>query len=224
MLEYLHNWVIHMDPGGAILIGATGTWIIAVIALGDRLRRPRLRIKKDGFSGTKASHGTQSVRYYFVCVKNQCRRFVSAHEVQAVITRIEKSSAAGPEIIFDEDMPLAWQRQEYLEHPILTLGTPGRAGVFFVQQDGTLGITTALTPKGTLPAHFPREHKGQCTLWITLKALSIEADSRPLKLRIDWSGRWHDGKAEIENECKVAIEPTNPIAKRLSAVTRRMSK
>ena len=199
-----------MDPWVAILIGAVGTWLIAIVAVGDRLKgfflKPKLRIERNGFSGTKATHQNGlSARYYFVRVENQYRP-IPAHKVQAVLTRIEKSGPAGPERIFDEVMPLPWQRQEL--EPLLTrtLGTSMLAAVFYVQQDGTLGITP-LAPSGTVAGHFPREHKGRCTLWVTLRALSIEADSPSIRLRIEWSGQWHDGKAEIEGQCKVTIDP-----------------
>jgi len=196
----------------AVLIGAVGTWIIAIVAIGDRLRglflRPRLRILPDGFSGTIVNHNNgQRARYYFVKVENQRRQIASAHQVEVVLTRIQKSGAAAPETIFDEVMPLPWRRQELQRLLTRTLGTSSLAGVFYVQQDGTLGITPALTPGGTVAGHFPREHKGQCTLWVTLRALSIEADSPSIRLRIEWSGQWHDGKAEIEGQCRLAIDP-----------------
>jgi hypothetical protein len=199
-----------MAPGCAILIGAVGTWVIAVAALWDRLSTffLKLYIERYGFSGTTATHqNEQKARYYFVRVKNPCRRIVSAHEVQAVITKIEQSSDAGRVTIFEEVMPLPWQRQEYQTLPPRTIGTPMLAGVFFVQQDGTLGITPAVAPGGTVASHFPPPQKGKWTLWITLMALSIEVDSRPVRLRIEWSGQWHDGKAEIERQCIVTIEP-----------------
>lgn len=199
-----------MDAWVAILIGAVGTWIIAIVAVGDRLRtfflKPKLRIQPNGF-GDLADHGDgKKARYYFVRVENQ-RKPVPAHEVQATLTRIEKSGTARPEIIFDEIMPLPWQRQELQPLLTRTLGTSTLAGVFFVQNDGTLVITPALTPSGMWPRHFPREHKGRCTLWVTLRAVSNEDDSPWVRLRIEWSGQWHDGKAEIENQCTVQIDP-----------------
>jgi|SRR6266404_5316806 len=105
-----------MEPWIAILIGAVGTWIIAIIAVGDRLIaylfRPELRVEKGEFSGTVATHaGDQKARYYLVRVRNP-KRIPPAHEVELMITKIEKSGASGPEILFDEIMPLSWQRQE----------------------------------------------------------------------------------------------------------------
>ena len=58
-----------METWVAILIGAAGTWLIAVIALSQRLTsyflRPTLGVELDGFSGTIATHGNgRKARYY----------------------------------------------------------------------------------------------------------------------------------------------------------------
>jgi hypothetical protein len=49
-----------METWKAILIGAAGTWVIAVIALAQRFGalflRPTLRVEMEGFSGTIARH------------------------------------------------------------------------------------------------------------------------------------------------------------------------
>jgi hypothetical protein len=102
-------------------------------------------------------------------------------------------------------MQLPWARQEYLSLLTRTIGTPASGSVFFVQENGMLGFTPAIATGGVLASHFPREHQGPCTLWVTLRALSIEADSEPLRLKIDWNGQWHPGKAEIERACLVSI-------------------
>ena len=60
-----------------------------------------------------------------------------------------------------------------------------------------------------LPSHFPRLHQGPATLWVTLRAVSIEADRRSIRLKIEWSGQWYPSKAEIENACKVSVIPTH---------------
>ncbi len=139
-----------MEPWKAILIGAAGTWVVAVMAVfGDWVKswfKPRLNVGKGEFSNSPAIHANgQSTRYYLVRVSNDRRAVRAAHEVQLVLTRIEKSGAKGIETIFDEIMPLSWQRQEL--HPLLTrtVGTDAIASLFFVQEDGLLGITPALS-------------------------------------------------------------------------------
>jgi hypothetical protein len=194
-----------------MIAGVLGTWAIAALAIwGDTLRsrffKPVLHIEKDGFSGTVGTHQNgHKARYYNIRVKNRKRQLTlaQAHEVQVVLTRIEKSGSHGPEVLFDEMMPLPWLRGEYDRLLTRTVGSDGLAQLFFVQDDGILGITPAIPPNGMLLGHFPREHTGRSTLWVTLRAVSIEADSPPIRLKIEWSGTWHAGKAEIEDACPV---------------------
>jgi hypothetical protein len=123
-----------METWKAILIGAAGTWVIAVIALAQRFGalflRPTLRVEMEGFSGTIARHGNGlSARYYLMRVRNP-RRVPPADEVQLVLTQIEKSGPHGPEMLFDEIMPLGWARQELA--PLLTrkIGPDALAALF----------------------------------------------------------------------------------------------
>jgi hypothetical protein len=147
-----------------------------------------------------------SARYYKVPVTNP-KRFPPAHEAQLVLTRIEKSGAHGPEVIFEEIMPITWERQEL--YPLLTrtIGSDQIASLFFIQEDGVLGFTPALTPTGGHAAQFPREHKGAVTLWVTLRAVSIEADSPSVRLKIDWKGQWRADKLGLSANCPVTIDP-----------------
>jgi hypothetical protein len=166
-----------------------------------------LTVQSNGFSGTTATHNNGlKARYYFVRVENKRRRLSSAHEVQLVLIRIQKSGRAGPEIVFDEIMPLPWQRQEYERLLTRTIGSPMLGGIFYVQEDGVFSFTPAVAAGG-IAAHFPQPQQGASTWWITLRALSIETDSPPVRLRIDWNGQWHAGKAELEGACTVSIDP-----------------
>ncbi|HEX3524829.1 MAG TPA: hypothetical protein VHT52_22420, partial [Stellaceae bacterium] len=126
-----------METWKAILIGAAGTWVIAVIALAQRFGalflRPTLQVEMDGFSRTISRHGNGlNARYYIMRVRNP-RRVPPAEEVQLVLTRIEKSGSHGPEILFDEIMPVVWIRHEL--SPLLTrkIGPDALAALFFVQ-------------------------------------------------------------------------------------------
>ena len=194
---------VHMESWVAILIGACGTWIIAIIAIGDRLIGPRLRVRKGEFSGSMAQHPPHSARYYVVPVWNSRRSFRTAHEVHIVLTRIEKSTEGGRQIIFDEIMPLRWVRQELYGPLTRTVGKDQQAVLFFVQQDGLLALTPALGPKGEVAIHFPSDYWGPTTLWVTLQAVSNEGDSRPICLKIAWNGEWRNDKVGLEHVCNV---------------------
>src|SRR4051794_27803630 len=112
-----------MEPWKAIIIGAAGTWMVAVMAVfGDWVKtwyKTALNVGVGEFSNSLAMHNNgQSARYYLVRVSNGRRAVRSAHEVQLALTRMERSGAKGIETLFDEIMPLSWQRQEL--HPLLT--------------------------------------------------------------------------------------------------------
>jgi hypothetical protein len=150
-----------------------------------RANKPGLRILPDGFSGNIVTHqDNRKARYYLLRVANPRRTIRSAHDVQLLFTRIEKSGSHGPEILFDEIMPVGWIRQELYTLPTRIVGPDAQAALFYVQEDGLLEFTPA-RPTAT---HFPLSHQSPVTLWVTLQAVSIEADSPPIRLKImEWA-------------------------------------
>ena len=99
-------------------------------------------------------------------------------------------------------LPIWWQRQE--SNPLLTrtVGTDALATLFYVQEDGVLEFTPMIPV-----SHFPLTHHGTTTLSITLQALALEADSEPVRVKLDWDGVWHDGETEMKNHCIVSLDP-----------------
>jgi hypothetical protein len=197
-----------MQPSTAILIGAAGTWAVAFMALfGDRVRswlfKPKLSVVPEGLSGLVKHGEGHMARYYLVSARNPTR-FPMAHNAQLVLTRVEQPDAAGkPYLAFNEILPLAWQRDPTGRLLTRTIGPKAVADLFFVQDDGLLQlpITPAVTPN-----HFPAVHKGNTTLWMTLQAVADEADSPPVRFRIDYNGQWHAGEAEMGRNVTVSIE------------------
>lgn len=191
---------------------AVSTFMAVVVALclafaARQANKPGLSILPNGFSGDIAKLGDQKARFYLMRVKNPRRTIRPAHDVQFLFTRIEKSASHGPEILFDEVMPLGWVRQEL--YPVLTrtVGPDAFAALFCVKEDGRLAFWPARPESGTVATHFPLIQKPPVTLWVTLQAVSIEADSLPMRLKIEWNGPWHDEKSEIERACKVSLDP-----------------
>ena len=194
-----------MQPWQAILIGAAGTWVVAILAIwGEKIRlwlfKPTLDIGQGEFSGTMARHaGDRSARYYKLPVRNP-KRFPAAHEVQLVLTRIEKSGAHGPEIIFDEIMPLWWDRQE-LEAPS---ETHNRYGPLCVPLFHT-GRRLAGVYASKLACSFPARTSGRHNALGDVADSSIEADSRSTRLKIDWNGQWRSDKIGLSTNCRVTV-------------------
>ena len=173
--------------------------------LGALEAQPKLVIDQGEFSGTLATHSNgQRARYYFVQVRNLLRS-QPVHEAELLLIRIEKE---GVGTLFDEFMPLTWVRQELYPTRSRVIGPDQTASLFFIQQDGLLGLTPSLAPGGVLATHFPLFHPGAVTLWITLQATSTETDSPLVRLKIAWNGLWSDDKTNLAANCVVSVDPS----------------
>jgi hypothetical protein len=96
---------------------------------------------------------------------------------------------------------LWWQRQESSRLLTRTIGPEAESALFYVRDDGVLQFMAIV-----MPNHFPAVHQGVTKLWVTLQAVANEADSPPVRLRIDYDGQWHIGDAEMQTHIKILIE------------------
>jgi hypothetical protein len=196
-------------------VGVLGTWVIALLALwGDWFKslfpflRPVLAIEPIGLGDPVDQTDSigkviRTARYYQLRVKNvRPGRVPAAHEAQVLITRVEQPDAAGqPILVFGETVPLGWVRGEV--YPLLrTIGPAVDASLFWVGADGAFAFLPIVWPN-----HFPKPVKGAATFWITVQAQSIEADSRPLRLKIVWDGQWQPGASELAKHLIVLPDP-----------------
>jgi hypothetical protein len=193
------------------LFGVVGTWIVAALAVwGEGLTsvffRPKLRIELLGLSIPVKQNNEKTARYYRLKVTNARRtRQSAAHDVRLLITRVEEPDAGGdPRRVFDEMLPLLWERQEVL--PLThTVGADAHAPLFFVREDGVFEFTPVVKPN-----HFKASYQGRTLLWVTLCATSNERDSPSLRVKIEWDGQWQFGEAEMKAHVKVSIDPPTP--------------
>jgi hypothetical protein len=189
-----------METWTAILIGAAGTWIVAIMAIWgewvrSRLFKPKLEIVPKGLGLVVTQNDGHKARYFSVSVRNPTR-FPMAHDAQLVLTRVEQPDAAGnPYPVFEEILPLWWQRQEAARLMTRNIGTEQDSALFYVRDDGMIQFMAIVVPN-----HFPAQHRGVTKLWVTLQAVADEADSRPVRLRIDYDGQWHIGDAEMRTK------------------------
>jgi hypothetical protein len=78
--------------------------------------------------------------------------------------------------------------------------TAADADLLYVRSE-FLKITLMLTPN-----NFPDTMLGASEgahFWLTLVARGLESESRPLRLTIDWDGRWEDGDAEMRQHLTI---------------------
>lgn len=140
-------------------------------------------------------------RKYLIRVSNSCRHYLPAREVKLLITCVETEGAGGRPIeAFTERVPLQWERQELAGSASVTVGPDAYAILFYVQDDGLLKFTTI-----DQPTNFPIAEKGPKNYWVTLRAISIESDSPPIRYKVVWDGKWEDGESEMRNHINVEI-------------------
>jgi hypothetical protein len=196
------------------LAGVIATWLVVILAIyGERIRswlfRPALEVTLRNPRGELVpqirwlealqGRGRQiQARYYHVRVSNR-RRFSPAHEVRVVMTLVESPGPDQlPQAVYSATLPLKWRNQEADPRPSRTIGADDFADLLYVNEEGALYLTPMITPN-----KFPLHHTGATMLWVTVQALSIEADSQPLRLQIAWDGQWDLGEAEMTNHLKI---------------------
>jgi hypothetical protein len=200
-------------------IGIAGTWAIAFLAVwGEQIRaalfKPKLQIKLLNNLGERTRHDVVvlesgqakivrsfPVRYYHIRVTNRSR--VVAHDVQVLVTQLDLRGPGGnPQTIYKSaHLPLVWIMQEIYGR-VRTIGraTAADADLLFVQSE-FLKIVLAVTPN-----NFPDTMSGASEqhFWLTVVARGLESESKPLRLKIDWDGKWEDGDNEMGRHLTVA--------------------
>ena len=193
-------------------LGVAGTLVIAIAAIwGDKIRGtlfgPKLRLALVDNVGELTTQVVQRgqaalqfipARYYHVRVRNP--RSYPATEVQILLTRLDVRRPDGkPQKMHTGALPLGWKFQA--PHPeTRTIGraTVADADLFFVCPD-FLQLTPII-----LPFNLSAMMQGEVHIWLTLVARGLECESKPLRLRIDWDGKWERGDTEMGRHLTIA--------------------
>lgn len=197
-------WISALGVAASIVISIAAIW-------GDRIRasllRPRLRLALSNRRGTLLTildNGQfVSARYYLLRVTNSASH-PEAREVEVLLTVLEKRGPDGkPQRVFEGALPLLWQYQQ-LYPKSRTIGRATVADVdLLIAREDRLQLSLMLTP-----LDFPATMEGPEThLWVTMVARGLNGESEPLRLRIDWDGRWERGDAEMETHLIVVPDP-----------------
>jgi len=54
------------------------------------------------------------------------------------------------------------------------------------------------------PLSFPGSMQGETHVWVTVVARGPSGESEPVRLRIDWNGKWERGDAEMAQHLQIA--------------------
>jgi hypothetical protein len=206
-------------PPWITALGVVGTWLIFVAAIwGDRIRwllfRPQLRVALENPRGERTietiykapaePNYDRPARYYRLVASN-ARRWSIAHDVRILITNLEVPDASGlPTPVWTGEIPLLWLHGQV--YPASrNLGRPASADFVIIAQDLHVSENQHqlhLMP-AILPNNFQRSYYSAMHIWVTVVATSIETDSPPLRLAVDWDGAWEEGEAEMARHFKI---------------------
>lgn len=140
-----------------------------------------------------------AARYYHLRVSNE-RRWSPATQVQVYLLRIDERRADGqfrPQ--WSGEIPLLWQYYEALT-PIRTIGPSRNCALCSVVKGKWMGLHPAVMPLG-----FKGRYRDTANLRLLLQAQSIEVNSDPVLVQIDWDGEWEDGEVEMGKHMVVRV-------------------
>lgn len=182
--------------------------LLAEIALfGDKLRArffpPQLELTIRSMEGEKTTltnldgQFLDDTRYYYILVSNS-RRWSPAENTQVFLTRLEEPGPRGDlQVRWFGDTQLRWRNQEIV--PLLrTIGPDADCDFCRVEKKGIL-MPIPLVAANNLPTRW----SGGCDFVVTLEARSNFADSKPLRVRAAWNGRWNDGVEEMKQNIQI---------------------
>ena len=204
------------DPNGvitllAMIFTAVGTVGAVVVALfGDWIRScffpPSLEIilldpQGEGPVPFQDPNGTVSskVRWYHLQVRNP-RRWLRLTEIDVRILRLEEWGADGGigwVTKWKGEAPIRCRNQDHFptRH---TVGSPVDFDICRIHDNGNLFLRPIIQSAG-----LQIKWHGSFSLKLTFQAKSAEVDSRPIALKIQWNGQWHEGVTEMQDYFKI---------------------
>lgn len=141
----------------------------------------------------------EDCRYYHLQVSNS-RRWSPAHEVQVVLLRLEEPAPQGGwKVEWTGAIPLGWRHQQ-LYSTSRTVGALADVDLCSVIKNKWLALHPLITP-----FNLKVQRREPCVLCLTIQAQSSECDSRPIRVKVAWDGKWHDGAQEMIGHLSVEV-------------------
>jgi hypothetical protein len=193
-------------------VGIIGTWVVGILAIcGDRIRaavfKPKLHLELKSSVGiyttqtiqTPSPHPidqllppkTTHARYYHLRVTNRAI-YPTAQDVNVMLLGVERR---------DDDfrrsgelyvpLVLGWAGSVYPLNRSIGSKTDAVADLFFVREDVLRFLPVVV------PNNFQAEYVGETHLTVTAIARGIDCESNPIRLNIDWDGKWDFGDDEM---------------------------
>lgn len=189
--------LLTLATAGAVWAALYGRWFQA------RFLPPILRMEIANPNGERRlssfnGEDTEAI-WCHVRVKNE-RRYSPATFVEVRLLAIETIDAAGqPLTTWTGESLLSWRSEARLRKTPLTIGPAYDCDLFVLARNKFLLIH----PK----ADDPHSYSSGCHIFVTLKAFSMESESIPVRVKIDWDGEWPDGTQPMRRHLSFQIVP-----------------
>jgi hypothetical protein len=191
-------------------LGVSASIAVVIIAVwGESIRahffKPalNLRIAKDcGEKELISLPGAAFVeaRYFRLIVTNAAA-YPAAQDVEVLLTELDIRGPDGqPHSQFRGYLPLSWQHQE-LYSKTRTIGRSTAAAVdLLLLYPNNLKLTPMISPFNLTATMAGVQH-----FWVTVVARGLNGESKPLRLQVDWDGKWEAGDTEIASHFKIQV-------------------
>jgi hypothetical protein len=207
--QFWWNWWVNLAV-------AVATFLAAMVALFGRqfwtlVSPPLLKMKLLEEYGEKTIAVRQikenlsmddEVRFFHLTVRNERRRWATAHQVQVFLVGIEQPGPSGEwQVTWTGNVPMRWRDQEITPFT-QTIGAPVDCDFCMVGKfEPVLSLMPLLAPNN-LKVHW----QGPCKFMTRLQARSTEKDSDELYIQVAWDGKWEDGDIEMKKHLTVEIK------------------
>ncbi|MGH7248434.1 MAG: hypothetical protein ACREH9_10045 [Pseudomonadota bacterium] len=126
-----------------------------------------------------------------------------AREVEVLLVRLDGKGPDGkPQRIFEGSLLLQWQHQQlYPKSRTVGRATVAEAELLIACED-RLRLAPMLTR-----FNFPAAMRGETHIWVTVVARGLNGERQPMRIKIDWDGKWDRGSAEMATHLIVAPDP-----------------
>ena len=151
-------------------------------------------------SGSNESGRTTEARYYHLRVTNS-RRWSPATDTRVVLLQVEEPGPDGTlQVRWTGDIPLSW-RHNTIFPPYRVVGPDAYADLCSVVNGNWIQLHTLVQPFSLRTVR-----QEPTTMVVSVQALSTQANSKALRLRISWDGKFEKGAQEMQNHLTIKEE------------------
>ncbi len=192
------NILVAIGTIGSVIVALFGNWIRLTFS------PPNLIVgllsdegEKIDVSNATTGQKVDEARYYHLLVSNR-RRWFTATNTDVRLLQVEEPAPGGSwRTTWKATVPIHCRHQESnpLKHNI---GSAMDFDICSVWKTGRVQIHPIIAPN-----NLKTVWNGPCDLILSLQATSTEVDSRVVRLRISWDGKWQDGAKEMQDHFKI---------------------